>query len=308
MICDSHIHFFSPTFYAGLAGQMSALDGHPYATEDLLVRLGWENPESLEAIADRWEDELDKHNVSRAAMIASLPGDAPAVADAVRRHPTRFVGFFMVDPTKTEAAGYVTRSLESGLRTVCLFPAMHCFGLHVPRVRSLFEIVAEHPGTAVFVHCGMLSVGVRKKLGLPSPFDARLGNPLDLDYLASHFPQVPIIVPHFGSGMLREALMLADHCANVHFDTSSSNAWTKYIPGLTLEQVFEAALATLGPDRLIFGTDSSFFPRGWTRDVYARQRSALDAIGADEAVQSQIFGGNFDRLFPIRLEAGQLTV
>jgi uncharacterized protein len=300
MICDAHIHFFSPTFYTGLAAQMSALDGQSYATEDLLMRLGWDNPESLEALADRWEDELDKHNVSRAALLASLPNDAPAVAAAVAQHPTRFVGYFMVDPTKTAAAEYVSRSLESGLRTVCLFPAMHCFGLHDERVRTIFEIVAAHAGAAVFVHCGMLSVSVRKKLGLPSPFDVRLGNPLDLDYLAHQFPQLPIIVPHFGSGMLREALMLADHCGNVHFDTSSSNAWMKYIPGLTLEQVFETALATLGPDRLIFGTDSSFFPRGWTRDVYMRQRSALDAIGADETVQSQIFGGNFDRLFSPR--------
>jgi predicted TIM-barrel fold metal-dependent hydrolase len=125
----------------------------------------------------------------------------------------------------------------------------------------------------------------------------RFGNPLDLHGVALKYPQVPIVIPHFGAGMLREALMLADCCPNVYLDTSSSNAWIKYAPGLTLPQVFKAALDVAGPDRLIFGTDSSFFPRGWQRIVYDQQRTALNAIGVGENVQKKIFGENFARLF-----------
>ena len=147
------------------------------------------------------------------------------------------------------------------------------------------------------MHCGVLSVGVRKKLGLPSPFDVRFGNPLDLHAVALAYPSVPIIVPHFGAGLLREALMVADLCPNILFDTSSSNGWMKYVPGLTLEAVFKQALAVLGPDRLLFGTDSSFFPRGWVANVYEQQSSALDALGVDGSVKAKIFGGNFDRVF-----------
>jgi len=149
----------------------------------------------------------------------------------------------------------------------------------------------------VFVHCGVLSVGVRKKLGLPSPFDIRFGNPLDLHAIALTYPQVPIIIPHFGAGLLREALMVADLCPNVLLDTSSSNGWMKYV-GLSLAAVFRQALAVVGPDRLLFGTDSSFFPRGWVRDVYEQQSSALDEIGASADVREKIFGGNFERVFP----------
>jgi predicted TIM-barrel fold metal-dependent hydrolase len=108
---------------------------------------------------------------------------------------------------------------------------------------------------------------------------------------------VPLIVPHFGAGLLREALMLADLCPNVYLDTSSSNSWIKYTPGLTLEQVFQTALNVVGPDRLLFGSDSSFFPRGWNRAVYESQKASLNAIGAPEDVQQKIFGGNFVRLF-----------
>jgi hypothetical protein len=143
----------------------------------------------------------------------------------------------------------------------------------------------------------VLSVGVRKKLGLPSLFDIRFGNPLDLHAVALAHPNVPVILPHFGAGLLREALMLADLCPNVWLDTSSSNSWIKYV-GLTLADVFRRALAVVGPDRLLFGSDSSFFPRGWVRDVYDQQSAALDEIGVTAEAREKIFGGNFDRLFP----------
>ena len=54
---------------------------------------------------------------------------------------------------------------------------------------------------------------------------------------------------------------------NLHVDTSRSNAWTKYTPGLCLVNVFRQALAVLGPERMLFGSDSSFFPRGWQHAV-----------------------------------------
>jgi uncharacterized protein len=110
-------------------------------------------------------------------------------------------------------------------------------------------------------------------------------------------PTVPIIIPHFGGGMLREALMLADCCPNVYFDTSSSNSWIKFTPGLTLEQVFKSALDVVGPDRLLFGSDSSFFPRGWNGEIYQKQKSALDTIGLSADHQRKIFSENFVRLF-----------
>ena len=62
--------------------------------------------------------------------------------------------------------------------------------------------------------------------------------------------------------------------------------------------VFRRALAVVGPDRLLFGTDSSFFPRGWVANVYEQQSSALDEIGAGTDVREKIFSGNFERVFP----------
>jgi predicted TIM-barrel fold metal-dependent hydrolase len=286
MINDAHCHFFSTLFFAALGGDAA------------LKKLEWDAPGSDEALADRWVAELDKHQVSRAALIASIPGDAPSVAAAVRKHRDRFVGYFMVDATEPTAAVSTADALDRDrLRAICLYPAMHRYALHDARVAKMFEIASTRPGTAVFVHCGVLSVGVRKKLGLPSPFDMRYGNPVDLHAIALAYPKVPIILPHFGAGFFREALMLADQCSNVLFDTSSSNRWIDYHPGLTLAAAFRQALAVVGPDRLLFGTDSSFFPRGWVSDVYRSQSAALDEIGADAATREKIFGTNFSRVF-----------
>jgi uncharacterized protein len=61
--------------------------------------------------------------------------------------------------------------------------------------------------------------------------------------------------------------------------------------------VFRRALLLVGPDRLLFGTDSSSFPRGWRRVIYGAQRTALDEIGVELEVREKIFSKNFERVF-----------
>ena len=287
-INDAHCHFFSTPFFGALGA-----DG-------ALAKLGWEAPGTSAALADRWTAEFDRHQVARAALIASMPGDAASVAAAIARHPQRFVGFFMVDPTRADAVAQAAAALESGLRTICLFPAMHHVPLHDDRIHQIVSVAASNPGVAVFVHCGVLSVGVRKKLGLPNRFDLRLGDPLGVTKLAMAFPQVPFIIPHFGAGLFREALMAADTCSNIYLDTSSSNGWMRYMPGMTLETAFRSALSVAGASRLLFGTDSSFFPRGWHKAIFETQKATLDGLGVSAEDQALVLGGNFDRLFSAR--------
>jgi predicted TIM-barrel fold metal-dependent hydrolase len=96
--------------------------------------------------------------------------------------------------------------------------------------------------------------------------------------------------------MLREALMLADLCPNVFLDTSSSNSWMRY-ESLGLPDVFRRALEVAGPGRLLFGTDSSFFPRGWNRAVFDTQVGVLADMGLEAGAARQILGDNLRRLF-----------
>lgn len=294
-LADAHVHFFSHRYFRVLLGSPDEA-----AVAAALQKLGWEAPpEDPAALAARWVAELDRAGVSRAALIASIPGDEASVEAAVSAFPDRFYGYFFANPCAPDAAAGLRAALGRGLlRVPCFFPAMHRYALFEPPVTQALETIASAlPRPVVFVHCGVLSVGVRRKLGLPSPFDLRFSNPLDLHGTALRFPHIRFVLPHFGAGFFREALMLADLCPNVFFDTSSSNNWMKYQPGeWTLPAVFARALAVVGPQRLLFGTDSSFFPRGWNRAVFDEQTAALDTIGVPAAAREAIFGGNIEQL------------
>ena len=297
---DGHCHFFSPTFFERLAREKGLQDARN-AVEELTRSLGWEAPQSPEALAQRWVRELDSNQVDRAALIASVPGDEESVAVAVAQHPERFVGFFMVNPTQPKTVERIRWAVdELGLRCICLFPAMHRYHVYEDKAIEVFETAASLDEAVVFVHCGVLSLGVRKKLGLASRFAMRFSNPLDLHSVALSYPELPMIIPHFGAGLLREALMVADLCPNIYLDTSSSNSWIKYHPALNLEEVFRQALEVVGADRLLFGTDSSFFPRGWQRKVWEDQDAVLETIGVDHPTKEKFFSGTFNRLFPLK--------
>ncbi len=302
-VADAHVHFFSRGFFEALAAQKAAqvrAAGKGETAESIAAILGWQAPPvEPEALAAVWVKELDRRGVRRAALIASVPCDEHSVAAAVRAHPDRFFGYFMVNPVAPDTAERVRSALASGhLHCICLFPAMHRFSIQDERVRGVLEIAASHPGTLVFVHCGVLTVGVRAKLGLPSPFDMRFSNPIDLHAVALAFPKLRFVMPHFGAGYFREALMVCDLCPNVYLDTSSSNSWTRYqTEPMDLIQVFRRALDVVGPERLLFGSDSSFFPRGWHGAIFEAQAQALSQIGISSADASNIFGANLQKLF-----------
>jgi uncharacterized protein len=138
-------------------------------------------------------------------------------------------------------------------------------------------------------------MGVRKKLNLPSQYDLRFSNPLALHPVALHFPKIRFVVPHFGAGLLRETLMLADLCPNVSLDTSSTNHWMSY-EGLDLRTVYRRSLDVVGAERLLFGSDSSFFPRGWNEEIFRQQTTALYELGIEREQAARILHTNLETL------------
>ena len=114
--------------------------------------------------------------------------------------------------------------------------------------------------------------------------------------MALRYPQLKFIIPHFGAGFLREALMLADLCPNVYLDTSSSNSWMRY-EGTDLKTVFRRAMDVVGAHRLLFGTDSSFFPRGWNYEIFEAQTRAFLDLGVSAADARLMLEGNLVEIF-----------
>lgn len=295
LVNDAHVHFFSHSFYRGLARQKKVA-----SAEDLAGILGWNIPvEDPVALARNWLAEMDRYTVQRACVIASAHGDEQSVAAAVSAYPDRFFGYFMLNPVQPDALQRAQQAaVNPHLDGICLFPAMHTYSITDPRVVPILEIASDS-GLVVFVHCGAISVGVREKLGLPSQFNMQFSNPLDLHAVALHFPRIQFVVPHFGAGLLREALMVADLCPNVYLDTSSSNRWMAY-EGLDLRTVFRRAIDVVGLERLLFGTDSSFFPRGWNSAIFDQQATALYELGYDEQQARGFFAANLERVVQTR--------
>ena len=290
-VTDAHVHFFSRSFFSALGAQAGKTVEQVAETADWVLP-----PEDPAELARWWKAELDAQGVARAAMISSVPGDEASVECAVAEFPGRFFGFFMVNPLEESAVERVQIALRCGLHAVCLFPGMHRYALTDPHAEAVIQAAAAFSGRAVFVHCGVLTVGIRKKLGLHSPFDMRFSNPLELHSTALRYPGLKFVLPHFGAGYLREALMLADLCPNVYLDTSSSNSWMRY-EGLDLKTVFRRALDVMGPTRLLFGTDSSYFPRGWNYEIFEAQTRAMLDLGISSTDARLILEENLPRMF-----------
>ena len=296
-IVDAHAHLFTHSFFQALARQAGELIPAADKLQAIHERTGIDIPdERLERLAARWVQEMDRHHVQRMVLMSSIPGDHESATAAARLHPSRIIPYAMLHPLEKGARDQLRASAGEGLRGVCLFPAMHHFHADQDDVLEFVSVAAELH-LIVFVHFGLLRLGLRDKLGLPSPFDLRYSNPVELCRAAQQFPELAFVVPHLGAGFFREALLLARQCSNVHLDTSSSNSWLTTQPGRpSLGDALGQALEVIGSRRLLFGSDSNVFPRGFRRDLLDTQIAVFRDLGISPEEEAQIFGGNLMRL------------
>ena len=297
-VTDAHVHFFSPNFiknYADLGKEKLGSDD-PGALLDFME---WEMPvhDPLD-LGRRWVAEMDEKGISRMVLVTSWPGDEEATAQVVAAFPDRFGGYVMVNPLQKNAGDRVKRAVtELGLQGISIFPAMMGFRASDDAVYPVYN-AASQAGAPVFVHFGILKVGIRDKLGLISNFDLRNSNPLDLYPVAKKFHDTTFIIPHFGCGYFQEMLMVASQCPNVYVDSSSSNSWVNLMMyPLTLKDVYAKTLDILGPNRIMFGSDSTAFPKGWRHEVFDTQANLLQALGCSQDEMRLIFGENAERVF-----------
>lgn len=287
-IVDIHSHFFSRPFFDTLSG------GDDAKLEAVASQTGIElPPHDVASHLARWMADLDAKGVDHLLTFASLPEEVPAVKEAVGLAGGRLSACALVNP---KAPPTVQAALDPAFCGVLLFPAMHHF--HVGEADDLLGTL-EARGALAFVHCGLLVVKLRDLLGLPRPYDLSYANPLDVIPAANRHPNVRFVIPHFGAGFFRETLMVGTQCENVYVDTSSTNSWIRtQSRGTTLGDVFARALDVFGPERILFGTDSSVFPAGWRKERLDEQRAILDDLGLPRVEQEKIFAGNARAILP----------
>jgi predicted TIM-barrel fold metal-dependent hydrolase len=127
--------------------------------------------------------------------------------------------------------------------------------------------------------------------------DLRMADPLDLSPVARDFPEVTFVIAHFGAGYLGNVLKLAYQYPNICVDSSGTNNWIDFMPYETdLAQVFERAVMALGPERVLFGTDSNSMGsyREW---IAYMQRRTLEEICLSDHDRDLILRANAVRIF-----------
>ncbi|MEO6711625.1 MAG: amidohydrolase family protein [Planctomycetota bacterium] len=291
-IIDFHLHLFSRTYFEALA----ALSPLPGSVEERLAelerRVGIEiPPRELANHVQRWLASMDAHGVEQAAAFASLPEEIPVLAQVRSLSRGRMTPFALVNPRAPGCPGKVDGLLgPQGFAGVLLFPAMNHYELDSAECGALFEVLDRHRAVA-FVHCGELVVKLRDLLGIARTADAKFADPSRLVAIAKRCPHARFVIPHFGGGRFEETLEAGAQCSNIQVDTSSSNSWMA-AQGLTLKDVFARALEVFGAGRIVFGTDSTTFPKGWQSTRFDEQRQVLAELGLGESESSAIFREN----------------
>ncbi len=264
--------------------------------EEMRRLWGFAPPESDirsdEEQAARWVADLDTKGVERVNFVTG--GGNDNLAKVVQIYPDRFSGFAHHSIFSEDAPSELERAVRKlGLKGYKVIASSQIRPIDDKAVYPVWEIT-EKLEVPVIIHFGVLGGG-----GGPA-LDLRNMNPLTLWEVAKRFPRIPFVIPHFGAGYLRELLQLCWSCPNVYIDTSGSNRWMRWMPfEIKLKGLFRKAIETVGPDRLVFGSDSSYFPRGFSLPYLTEQLKACRSIGLEKESIEKIFGKNAAKLLKL---------
>lgn len=239
-------------------------------------------------LADKWIKELDKYGIEKIVWVTG--GGNERLAKIVNYYPDRFIGYAHNNPFEINAPDKLESALKSGLSGYKLLAPLLSDSIASRKLDPVWEVASNYK-IPVLIHFGILGAGG----GLAGGENM---SPLSLEPVASRFPDVKFIIPHLGCGYPKELLHLGWVCENIYVDSSGSNQWMRWMPyELDLKISFQKFYETFGPERIIFGTDSSWFPRGFSVDYLKEQFKIIRFLNWPRSEVELVFGGNITRIF-----------
>jgi predicted TIM-barrel fold metal-dependent hydrolase len=150
--------------------------------------------------------------------------------------------------------------------------------------------------TSQDIHCMKPILTQMEKQGIPlllhtnetlgHSYPGKGRTPLDRFYeLILSFPNLPIILGHWGGGLLFYELMpeVAKSMVNVYYDTAAS-------PFIYSKKIYSIAREMVGTEKIFFGTDFPLIsPRRYFKE--------LEESGLSKQDQEKILGLNFSKRF-----------
>lgn len=290
-VADAHAHFFTLETLKAWNLRGRTREGFERRAMSRTDMTSIDLPDETWDVAQKWIDEMNTYGISAMGFMVGREA-YDEFLEAKRRFPGRFMGYANVNPKDPDAVEWVGKAARDGLQGIKLYPSSwRDFHSYDEICYPVYEEALRH-GLLVFLHFGVTIGGQA---------DLRHGNPLDIQVPARDFPDLNFIIAHFGAGFFRELLLLQYQADNIFMDTSGSNVWMKYLPyDIDLINVFKKALLAGGPEKVIFGTDSTFFPRGFRFNVLEAQYNAVKSLQDDGLISEEdvhsIFKGNILRM------------
>ncbi len=246
-----------------------------------------EPSDDYDAVAARWRAEALRYGLERVVFLTG--GGNEPLARIVSENADLFSGFAHHGLDEPGAADTLERAIQSGLCGYKILAPVVEKPLAHPDYADVFAVCHEY-GLPVLIHFGILGGGG----GLSGTVNF---SPLALGEVAARYPRAQFIVPHFGCGFPNDLLTVCWACPNVSVDTSGNNLWTKWtMENYTLQDLFARFYATVGPERILFGTDSEWFPRGFALRYLMDQYGAVKALNWPQADINAVFHDNALRL------------
>lgn len=239
---------------------MLVVDGHCHAGRGELLTAPWNGPAPI----GRYLRRARAAGIDRTVVVPLFDRSSrranAEVAEVVRRHPDRLIGF-----------GWVHARRDAGRVASLVAEAVHRHGL-----RGIKAHMREAP-------IGREVCEAARRWRLPILYDVA-GHPSGLDVLLPAYPDVTFIVAHLGSFAddWRAHQVLIDQLArypNLYADTS----------GVRRFDYLVEAVRRAGAGKLVFGSDGP-----WLHPALELHKIAL--LGLDPADAALIAGGTLARL------------
>ncbi len=212
---------------------------------------------------------------------------AESVASFVAKAKNRRIGFAGIDPMHRDAMLEIDRAMSLGLSGISIAPAAQNY--HPAHSRAM----------RVYEHCERLGLPiiVLHGLHLSSPkITLDYARPTALDEVARNFPDLKMVISHFGCPWIDEAILMVGKHSNLYLDTAGliARPWTLFnslmraYESCVLDKVlFASGFPFASPEQAIKqiysingysqGTELPSIPRAMLNSIV--ERDSLDCLG-----------------------------
>jgi uncharacterized protein len=294
MLIDAHIHYMPPALAADLDafvqaepfwGLMLAPDAGGKSLQ------GWATPERM--IAD-----MDAAGIDRVVLMGEYRRSHEGCVarndqalELIRRWPDRVSAFAMLQPRAGQLAlDELARCLDGGMSGAGeLGPYGQGYRLDDPDFLRLAETCIRRDIP--------LNLHTNEEVGHYYPGKAT--TPLrDYYRLASRYPELKLILAHWGGGLFFYELMPETRrtLRNVWYDTAASPLL------FPTRDIFDVALRCVDHHKLLYASDYPLrlYPRRQPEPDFRPFLAEIDALELPANVRADIMGGNAARLLGLR--------